>query len=79
MTIFLSSFFRVFECINGECQRTNKPISVIDPVQLSLNRHHTTLAACRLICGPNGGLWPIPTGPFIIGKNVFILHSFISL
>ncbi|KAK0168980.1 hypothetical protein PV327_002736 [Microctonus hyperodae] len=73
-TTHQASFFRVFECINGECQRTNTPVLDIDPVRLSLDRHHTTLAACRLICGPNGGLWPIPTGPFIIGKNYIPTH-----
>lgn len=66
----MSSFFRTFECINDQCQRTNKPISIVDPSELKLKGHHTTLAACRLVCGSLGGLWPIPTGPITIGKNV---------
>ncbi|XP_057323366.1 chitooligosaccharidolytic beta-N-acetylglucosaminidase-like [Microplitis mediator] len=69
-----TSFFRTFECINDQCQRTSKPISIIDPAQLKLKGHHTTLAACRLVCGSLGGLWPIPTGPITIGKNYLPTH-----
>ncbi|KAH0540815.1 chitooligosaccharidolytic beta-N-acetylglucosaminidase [Cotesia glomerata] len=69
-----TNFFRTFECINDQCQRTNKPISIIDPAELKLKGHHTTLAACRLVCGSLGGLWPIPTGPITIGKNYLLTH-----
>ncbi|XP_034939291.1 chitooligosaccharidolytic beta-N-acetylglucosaminidase isoform X2 [Chelonus insularis] len=69
-----TTFFRTFECINNQCQRTSQPISIIDPGQLRLKGHHTTLAACRLVCGSLGGLWPVPTGPVNIGKNYVSTH-----
>ncbi|XP_011315002.1 chitooligosaccharidolytic beta-N-acetylglucosaminidase isoform X2 [Fopius arisanus] len=67
-------FFRTFECINGQCQRTQRPVSILDVERLKIHGQHTTLAACKLICGGNGALWPLPTGPFSIGNNYLLTH-----
>ncbi|XP_015108847.1 chitooligosaccharidolytic beta-N-acetylglucosaminidase isoform X2 [Diachasma alloeum] len=64
-----ASFFRTFECINEQCQRTGRPLSVLDHEKLKINGQHTTLAACKLVCGASAGLWPLPTGSFSIGKD----------
>ena len=64
------SFFRTYQCVNNKCQRTPDPVITLDPIDLKQKNQHTTLSACRLVCGESGSLWPIPTGFLDIGRSV---------
>ncbi|XP_058807710.1 chitooligosaccharidolytic beta-N-acetylglucosaminidase [Phymastichus coffea] len=62
-----ATFHRTYECAQGHrCQRTARPYELANAVGGS---RHASLQACRLVCSPSAGLWPIPTGPMTTGAN----------
>ncbi|KAF7989910.1 hypothetical protein HCN44_008584 [Aphidius gifuensis] len=69
-----NSFVRKFECFDEQCQRINVPSKFNNSTQLNSNEQFTTLESCRLVCGSVGGLWPIPTGIFSIGKKLISIN-----
>ncbi|XP_052127097.1 chitooligosaccharidolytic beta-N-acetylglucosaminidase [Frankliniella occidentalis] len=57
-----------WECVEGRCVGGAEVAAsqLLQPVPL----HQASQAACRLHCGQHGALWPRPTGPTTIGRQV---------
>ncbi|KAF5294923.1 hypothetical protein FQR65_LT10635 [Abscondita terminalis] len=57
-----------------KCHRKSEPSSINRSYEVTEPLQHASLAACRLICGREGALWPKPTGQTVMSRQLLSFH-----
>lgn len=57
-----------------KCHRKPEPVSIEKSFEFVEPLQHASLAACRLICGRYGALWPKPSGQTVITRQLLPFH-----